>query len=423
MSLRVSWLWAKRIISLRGASQQRKRQIIGSVVVIAVSMIPLVVSLILADGMILGITDRYVNFQSGHLQLQRRTSGDLGIDRPYVDDTSIRSISELPHVVECIRSIKGLSLLYSRHTSISAEITGIEPSYISSSLDHGMTVIAGEAHPIEEKDLVLSKVLAEELAVDLGDTVTILSVQERDTGTFFKPMLMRITGIISTGYTELDRQLAFTTLKTAGSLFFRTKSAEETASVSTVLIRMDTSEINVVRQVAQQIERILDEAGTSYHILTWEEMNPALFHNFSSTRNILMIIMSIIIVIAGVNVASSMTLLIQENRQHIGILQALGTDSIYIALGLFIAILIMTCVGTIIGLTCGTIIGVNLNGILSWIAQLDIAASEMYLLSIPITIRISDLCYIAVFTVMIASLSVIGPLRKIKQYQPIEILK
>ena len=417
MSWRISWVWAKRIVSLRGASTQRKRQIVWSILVISVSMIPLVVSLILADGMIAGITDRYVNFQTGHIQV-KPMQRNLGPD-PFMTDEVLEQFRSIPHVSRSSRIIKGLSLIYSRQMSVSVEITGVDASYLPLSMSGSMTIISGKAFPEEDKDLVLSSALAELLAVKTGDTVTLLSVQEREQGTFFKPLLMRVAGIVETGYKELDLQLAYTTITTAGLLFHRATTHEERAAVSTLMVWMDTSEIEIVNEVSGSISALLDESAIAHHIMTWEDMNPALFQNFASTRTILMIIMSIIIIIAGVNVSSSMTLLIQENRQHIGILKAMGTESRHIAAGLFMAVLFMTAVGTLLGLLCGSLIGLNLNLILAWVARMDIAASQMYLLSIPIEIDISELMAVAVFTLSVAIISVVLPLQQISRLQPI----
>lgn len=421
MSWRISWVWAKRIVSLRGASPQRKRQIVWSVLVISVSMIPLVVSLILADGMISGITDRYVTFHSSHVQVQPMVR-NLG-PSPFLTDEVLEQIRSLPHVLHSSRVIKGLSLIYSRQMSVSVEITGVDASYAPLTTHGSMAIISGKALPEDNKDLVISSALAELLTVGIGDTVTLLSVQEREQGTFFKPLLMRVAGIVETGYKELDLQLAYTTLSTAGLLFHRASTYEELSAVSTLMVWMDSSEIDTVDEVSGSISGILDESAIAHRMFTWETMNPALFQNFASTRTILMIIMSIIIIIAGVNVSSSMTLLIQENRLHIGILKAMGTESRHIAAGLFMAVLFMTAVGTVLGLVCGSLIGLNLNLILSWVARMDIAASEMYLLSIPIKIDISELIGIAAFTMMVATISVVLPLQQIRRLQPIEILR
>ncbi|NQT57982.1 MAG: ABC transporter permease [Bacteroidetes bacterium] len=404
-----SLFWAKKIINLHSSSRQKKKHIIWSVLIVAFSVVPLVIAIILTNGMTEGITEKYIDLQSGHIQVFF-PEGSTELEKSALRD----QILNMSEVYSCELVDEGFGVLYSSGGSYSTALHGVTENFLESEeVFEEFTEIDGSVNLNNPKDIVISSTVADILGLALNDRVAIAAVNNTSGKTFFKPTILEVSGIINSGYRNLDNQLVFfnttaaaTILKDSGNQYFS--------------IKLTTNKINAVYSIVEKINDLVNDS--SWVIKTWDMINTILFRNFAETKNILYVVMALIIMIAGVNISSLCIMLIQENYTNIGIMKATGAYSRSIKQAFLLAVMFICLIGALIGVLLGLLIGLNLNVILSAISHTGIAAADFYLISIPIDIQAVQLVMVVLFTCVISYISIFIPLRRLKKISIIKIL-
>jgi lipoprotein-releasing system permease protein len=404
-----SLFWAKNIINLHSSSKQKKKHIIWSVLIVAFSVVPLVIAIILTNGMTEGITEKYIDLQSGHLQVF------IPEDATEFEKSVLKDqILSLPEVFSCDSVNEGFGVLYSSAGSYSTAIKGVTEEFLElEEIKEEFTTISGSLNLSNPKNIVISRSIADNLGLSLNDRMAIAAVNNSSGKIFFKPTILEVSGIVNSGYRSLDNQLVFfntsaasTILKDSGRQYF--------------YIKLTTNKISEVYFTSEKIYKLVSDS--SWTIRTWDVINRILFRNFAETKNILYVVMALIIMIAGVNVSSLCIMLIQENYTNIGIMKATGAYSKSIKQAFLLAVMFISLIGAMLGVLIGLLIGLNLNIILSAISHTGIAAVDFYLISIPIKIQVSQLILVVLFTCVISYISIFIPLGRLKKISIIKIL-
>ncbi|MCK5156843.1 MAG: ABC transporter permease [Spirochaetales bacterium] len=404
-----SLFWARKIMNFHSSSKQKKKHIIWSVFIVAFSVVPLIISIILINGMTEGIIEKYIDLQSGHIQVYSP------LDITETEKTEFMSnVLKIPEVDSCEFIYEGYGVLYSSKGSYSTILRGITEYFLEDNeIIEEFSAITGSLVISSTRDIVISRTIADNLGLDLFDRLAIAAVSNSSGQTFFKPTLLEVSGIINSGYRNLDKQLVFISSNNASNIL--KDSGKQYFS-----IRLNSNKLGDVYDTAEKIHILIND--TSWVVKTWDMLNRSLFRNFAETKNILYVVMALIIMISGVNISSLCIMLIQENYINIGIMKAVGAPSRAIRQSFLLAVMSISFLGAFIGVFIGLLIGINLNTILSAISHTGIAAADYYLISIPIHIHIKQLLLVVLFTCIISYLSILIPLRRLKNITTIKIL-
>ena len=193
--------------------------------------------------------------------------------------------------------------------------------------------------------IVLGKELAVSLGVSEGETLYLISPKGMMSPIGHMPTMKRfeVTGIFESGFYEYDASLVFIHLKTAQQLI---KIGD---SISGVGVRID--DIYQARQVS---EKITNELGFPFWTTDWMEMNRNFFSALKLEKKAMFVILTLIIMVAAFNIASTLIMMVMGKTQDIAILKAMGaTDrsiwKIFVFNGTIIG-LIGTGMGVILGI-------------------------------------------------------------------------
>ena len=157
---------------------------------------------------------------------------------------------------------------------------------------------------------ILGTELAKRLHIRPGETFQILS-QNKD-----KPMMFTVDGIFSLGMYEYDANLLFIPLASAQELFTLP------AQVSGVSVALKNSEgADAFKKSYQK------KLGYPYFVSTWMEMNQTLFGALQLEKIVMFLILALIILVASLNIAGSLTILVTGKAKDIGILKSFGVPS------------------------------------------------------------------------------------------------
>ncbi|NBF41257.1 MAG: FtsX-like permease family protein, partial [Spirochaetes bacterium] len=170
------------------------------------------------------------------------------------------------------------------------------------------------------------------------------------------------------------------------------------------------------------------------------------YMSFRTTKNLLVFIMALIVVVAAVNISSSLVMLVLEKQSEIAILKSIGASPagirrVFVLAGFFTGVL-----GAALGLAVGLALAVNINGVLAgiealadWIQggvylllspvvddvprSLNVFHSEFYLETIPITVDPAQLFAVAALTVLLATLAALVPAYRAGRIRPLEVMR
>jgi lipoprotein-releasing system permease protein len=405
---------------LLGRAREGGRYLRGAAAGIALSLIPIVVTLIVADGMIRGITDRYLELGTGHLQVYNYTGFR---DPPELFDR----IRELPGVRGVWQEQHGLGVLLGKGGSRGATIRAVENSFWE---DEGsrryLKTIAGSSRPETDRDVLLGEELAQKLGLEPGSSVRIMTLRLTSDGRSVpRVTVFRVRGIISSGYRELDSLWCIMTLEAGRQIL------QYSASTS-LMLKIDDP-YGGADSMAFSLFELL---GPGYGIYTWKTLQHSQYSSYESTRQLLLFIMALIVLVAAVNVSSATSMLAIERQRDIAVLKATGagpgfTGSIFLC-GAFLTGL----AGSILGISAGLLVGVNVNflirsleNILTFLTGLfhggpvKILDSGYYLETIPVIVDKAAVFVIGVFTVLSSILASWIPARRAGKMKPLEILR
>jgi lipoprotein-releasing system permease protein len=243
-----------------------------------------------------------------------------------------------------------------------------------------------------------------------GDEISIIrpNAQQTPFGVIPGGRAITVSGVFRTGYQQLDRFLGIVSWETARELFNLPKN-----QVSYVEIWLDN------RYRAKELKRTLkEEFGDQYYYVTWQEASPAMFEALELERTVTFIVLTLIILVAAINILSMLVLSILQRRRQIAMMMAMGASPRRI-LGIFLgAGMAITISGLAIGL------GLGVGGAYLIDNVFVISLPPVYPLSkLPVQISGFHLLLISGVTLLLGGLSSFYPAWKASQIDPAEVLR
>ncbi|MCR4938542.1 MAG: ABC transporter permease [Treponemataceae bacterium] len=225
----------------------------------------------------------------------------------------------------------------------SALIRGL-PWYIFAS-DKGfaeqITVSAGRFDIKEEMTCVLGSSIARKLSVRPGDEVNLLALSGgEETELFSGDRKLKVTGIFSCGYADINSSFIFISLDTAAEIL-------GLDSAHFYGIKLKDSETD------QRCLSILENKFPGVGFESWRSYNRSFFGALKIEKNVLMMLAFLIFVVVGVNIFNSMRRMVYEHHEETAVLSALGAKKKEIQLVFILQGMTTGLYGAIPGLFAG----------------------------------------------------------------------
>jgi len=408
----IRYLWAR--------AHEGGRYLRGAAVGIAVSLIPIIVTLIVADGMIRGITDRYIELGTGHIQV-------FDVFNQFINE-EIEAIKEIEGVKGVWPERRGMGVLAGRGGKTGVTVRSIEPSFWD---DQGsmkfLKIIDGVNKPVTDRDIVLGETLSENIGAKVGDTVRLMTVRDTITGTLSPRMTsFTVRGILSCGYNELDALWCIISFKGGDRIF----SSDYT--YSNLIVKIDDP-YNYADDFSY---KIYNNLSNGYIVNTWKDLLRSQYSSYETSRQLLLFIMALIVIVAAINVSSSTSMLVLERQRDIAVLKVNG-GSVSGVTGVFLWGSFLTgLIGSIIGISLGLLIGGNINILirslekfLSFFSglfngeEVKILDPGFYLETIPIIIDWKMVLMIGIFAILCSVLASWIPAHRAGKLKPMELLR
>ncbi len=451
MKRRAVWWIALRYLFGRGGRETGR--IVSAVVIIGLSLVPLVVVLQVADGMIEGIARRFIETGTYHVRATAR--------RPLTEqerEQALAKLEQLPGVRHVTPEVQGMGLAHSLGDRTGVTLRGVPAELWEQ--DEGfreyIEVREGRFDLSERDGAVLGTETAASLGVAPGDELRILTVRPSPRGGFL-PRVTRFTvrGVISTGYQELDRLWVFIPYERGLEILDRDAATEyigikvdDPFVLENPLFRGSGAALfsAAARTAAHVPAAAADELGRDWRVDTWYEAERTRYISFQTTKNLLTFIMLLIVCVAAVNISSALVLLGIEKQHEIAILKSVGASPRDITQIFILAGFIAGVLGTLLGLAVGMLVAVNINETMSAIEftinafqtvvalvavpfggvevqPLEILSAEFYLERIPIRLSFPELFVAGAAAILIATGASVIPARRAGATRPLDVMR
>lgn len=301
-------------------------------------------------------------------------------------------------------------------------IKGVDPKLVRGVLDLNQHMVEGsidvlgkDVPPGELPPIIMGKELAHKLKAKMGDEVTVvvpLSNIDFDTwrakSSAPRTRKFRVAGIFYSGFDEYDRRLMYTALRDTQELVGRGDQV--------MGVELKVKDVERAEEIARKLERAL--GGPPFQVQDWYELNHNLFTALKLQKLALVIILTLIIIVAAVNMISALTMMVTDKTREIAILKSMGATSpsvsrIFLVLGVAIG-----GVGTLIGVAIGL---VTCYVVSAYGYHLD---PKVYLIDrLPIDVRWYEVLAVAGGTLLISLLATWVPARSAASLRPVEGLR
>jgi lipoprotein-releasing system permease protein len=418
--MKTGWTFFVALRFLLGRAKEGGRYLRGAAAGIALSLVPIIVTLIVADGMIQGITDRFIELGTGHLQVYD-FSGEHELD------TLVPRIEKIEGVRGVWYERQGLGVIAGPDGRRGATIRSVDPSFWTDAGSAAyLTSLAGSSYPQTDQEVVLGQSLAGEIGAAVGDTVRIMTIRNIEGRPVPRITAFTVAGIVSSGYRELD---ALWCISSRGG---GDRALGETTGRPYLIVKIDDP-YRKAGIFSMDLQRML---GPGCVVYTWGDLHQAQYRSYESTRQLLIFIMALIVIVAAVNVSSATSMLALERQRDIAVLKAAGAGPGETGAVFVLASLLTGLTGAVSGIGLGLFLGININPIIHGLerilsffstlfrgAEVKILDPGYYLENIPVIVDWPAVLLIGLFTVLCAIAASWIPARRAGKLRPLDLFR
>jgi lipoprotein-releasing system permease protein len=297
-----------------------------------------VAAIIVVMGVMNGFTEEIRSKILGlkpHILIQ--TFGDISNPYPIIE-----KIEKVDGVVAGSPVIWGEGIIQYRNRAKGIMIKGID--YQREIKVTGLKKYINEMEiPGLKGEILIGEELARNLDILDSDKVSLISPQ-------LKKWVFEVKGFFNSGMFEYDNSLVFLSLDDTQKLFgLKNEYSGIQVKIKDVFGAEDTK------------KKLEDVLGSVYIIRTWQDMDRTLFEALKLEKIAMFTILTLIVIVASFNIASTLIVMVMEKRRQIGILKAIGATSSDIRrIFLYQGFIIGFC-GSILGCAIGFILGMLLK--------------------------------------------------------------
>jgi len=408
-------------IGLRYLKAKRKQTFISiitiiSIVGVAVGVMTLIVVLAVMSGFEKTLKEKILGTQA-HLVVLK--ANQQGMDHY---EEVLKQVQDVKGVVSAAPFIFNQVMLSSESSVSGVVIKGIDPDRVGKVTELAHNMKAGRLQDLKgESDspgIILGAELAKHLGVTLNDAIQVVSPLGTMTPMGMMPKMKRFraVGIFYSGMYEYDNTMAYVSLESAQKFFGM--GARITG------IEIKTNDIYKVKEIGKEIRQKL---GFPFWTKDWMEMNRNLFSALKLEKIAMFIILVLIVLVAALNIISTLIMVVMEKNKDIAILKSMGTPSKGILRIFIIEGGIIGVVGTALGTILGLGIALNLDKIVGFLENrfgFKIFSPDIYYIEkFPSQVNPMDVGLIIMTAILISLLATLYPSWRASRLDPAEALR
>ena len=333
-------------------------------------------------------------------------------------DALAAAIRKVPGVTRAAPLIRGKLMVTDGEDTTGAEVYGLMPEDFASipRIGAGSNAIGDLARFPE--GIALGSGIARELGVTVGDRVRLIAPGGVKTamGTSPRVNAYEVVYIFTAGRYDIDTTRIYMPFIEAQSFFNKEGMADE---------------IEVMVENPDDIESyglpILNAAGPSAMLWTWKDSSGAFLRALDIEDNVMFVILSVLVLIAAMNIVSGLIMLVKNKGRDIGILRTMGLTEGSVLRVFFICGAFTGVIGTIAGVALGCVTALNIDQIMSAINWLNGAEvwdpSIRGIYSLPAKLQLGDVMSAVALSLGLSFVVTLFPARRAARMNPVEALR
>jgi lipoprotein-releasing system permease protein len=289
----------------------------------------------------------------------------------------------------------------------------VQPAVPSSTLKHPPAITSFDDAPSEAA--LPSVIIGEELAVRTGLGVGQVGQLVSSEGTLTPLGLapryrrVRVAGVFRSGLYEYDATWVYLSLANASSFVGQGEQGATAISI----------EVRDIYDVARISDEVRAALGPIYTTLDWQEANRPLFAALALERRMGLFIIALIILIAALNITTTLVLVVVERRADIAILSAMGARTLSI---MSVFMIEGACVG-IIGACVGVVLGLIACLVGNRYKLVSLPADVYSISNVPFHAHARDVILAALVAFILSLLATVYPAHAAARVRPAEALR
>ena len=408
----------ERLVAWRYLRARRKEAFISviagfSFVGIMLGVATLIIVMAVMNGFRTELVSRILGI-NGHMIVQPS-------DGPFTDYPDLSSrLAAVPGVKMALPLVEGQVLA-------SAQAGGSTGALVRGARAEDLTKLKTISGNIKSGDMVgfasgqgvlIGTGMATQLGLNVGDLITLTSPDGDITPMGVSPRVKsyKISGLFEIGMSEYDSSIIFMPLEEA-QLYFNAEGL-----VQSIELFVDhPDDIDTLRP------KVEEAAGRQINLTDWRQRNQTFFSALQVERNVMFMILTLIVLVAALNIISGLIMLVKDKSSDIAILRTMGASAGAIMRIFFMTGAAIGIVGTVAGVLLGVLVCVNIESIrqfFSWISGTVIFNPQVYFLSqLPAEMQLSETISIVVMALTLSFIATIFPAWRASRLDPVQALR
>jgi lipoprotein-releasing system permease protein len=405
------------MVALRYLRARRKH---GSISVIAgfsflgimLGVAALIVVMSVMNGFRHDLLDKIIGL-NGHLFIQ-------SAETPLTDyDALTERVRKVKGVELALPLVESQALAVSPYNSSGVLARGIHEADLKGLPGVGGHITLGTLDGFDKgQGVAIGARLAEHLSLRIGDRITLMSPHGIQTplGTMPHQKTYPVAAIFSIGMFQFDNTFVFMPLPEAQGLF----NLDGQANVIEVFVDNPDN----MDEMRDRIEPALQRPAI---MIDWRQRDQTFFDALTVERNVMFAILTLIVLVAALNIISGLIMLVQDKSRDIAILRTMGATR-----GAVMRIFLITGAtigfgGTFVGVLLGLLVAHNIEAIrhgLNWLLDANLFPAEAYFLShLPSRVEPADVLAVVMMTLLLSLAATLYPSWRAARLDPVEALR
>ena len=422
---RFEWMLAGRYLRARRREGFISVISLFSFLGILLGVATLIVVMAVLNGFRAELLDKILGFQ-GHIAVYR---ADVS---PIPDYEALQQkLSAIPGVTRAVGLVEGQAMASSLRNNTGALVRGISEADIqkvpSLNNENLRTALREEGVPdvtasFQGFDASGGVAIGERMAwrhqLGLGSRLTIISPEGPETVLGSTPRIRDypVVAIFKVGMSDYDENVIYMPLAEAQEYF---------------LTEEGVNQIEVMVENPDEVEAyllpIMDVAGEGIAVTTWKARNSTFFNALAVERNVMFLVLTMIILVAALNIISGLIMLVKDKGRDIAILRTMGATRGTIQRVFFLTGAAIGVAGTVGGFIVGLLICLNTERIrqfISWVSGVDPFNPELYYLAqLPARMDSWQTVMIVLMSLGLSFAATLYPSWRAAKLDPVEALR
>jgi lipoprotein-releasing system permease protein len=405
------------MLSLRYLRARRREGFISfiagtSLIGIMLGVATLIIVMAVMNGFRKELLDKILGL-NGHLLVQP-------IEQPLTDyDAVAQRISRIEGVRLAAPVVEGQALASSPFNASGVLIRGVRAADLTKLTSIANNLRQGSLEGFDQgQGVLIGKRLADQLTLRAGDNVSLVAPRGAVTpmGTTPRIKTYKIAAVFEIGMSEYDSAFVFMPLTEAQAYFNRA------GDVTAIEVYTDNPD-----RVDRYRKLVNDTAGRPIFLIDWRQRNATFFNALQVERNVMFLILTLIVLVAALNIVSGLMMLVKDKGSDIAIMRTMGATQGAIMRVFLITGTAIGVVGTIIGLLLGIVVCLNIESIrqfISWLTATELFSPELYFLSrLPAEMNVAETTAVVLMALTLSLLATLYPSWRAARLDPVEALR